>query len=312
MGQVGFEVPSTPDPDGDMDAIRSHDVQANGIRIHAWRAGNGPPLVLLHGWPEFCRTWRRLIPLLSDRFDVIAPDLRGFGDTDKPFSGPGDAVTADVLAQDLDALLDALGIEAPVGIVSHDVGAYAAQAFARWRPERVGGLFFFNCPYPGIGRRWSDPDHLKEIWYQSFHQMPFASALVGSSREACRLYIGHFLRHWAGNPHAFDADLDAWVENFLKPGNLQGGFNWYIAANQARLATMRGELPAMPPIATPTRVLWGGRDPILKAEWMDRLPEFFSNLEASVAPDSGHFVQMEQPELAAREIRAFFDRIQGS
>ena len=62
---------------------------------------------------------------------------------------------------------------------------------------------------------------------------------------------------------------------------------------------MRGEAPDLPPIATPTRVLWGGRDPVLKAEWMDRLPEFFTDLEASVAEEAGHFVQMEQPELAA-------------
>ena len=65
----------------------------------------------------------------------------------------------------------------------------------------------------------------------------------------------------------------------------------------------------MPPIATPTRVLWGGRDPIIKAEWMDRLPEYFTDLEASVASDAGHFVQMEQPELAAEEIRRFFGRV---
>ena len=284
-------------------------VTANGIRVHTWREGSGPTLLLLHGWPEFCRVWRRLIPLLSTEFDLIAPDLRGFGQTEKPVSGPSDAATAEVLAEDAAALLEALGCDGPVGLVSHDVGAYAAQAFARRWPERVAGLFFFDCPYPGIGRRWAAPEHLKEIWYQSFHQMPFAAGLVGSSREACALYIGHFLRHWAGDPQAFDEDLEAWIDNFMQPGNLQGGFNWYLSASRARLATIRGDVPPAPPIAAPTRVLWGGRDPILKAEWMDRLPEFFADLEASVAPEAGHFLHMEQPDLAAREIRAFFGRI---
>ena len=242
----------------------SHHVSANGIRIHYLREGAGPTLVLLHGWPEFCRTWRRLMPLLNHGFDLVAPDLRGFGDTEKPDAGPTD---------------------------------------------RVAGLFFFNCPYPGIGRRWAEPDHMKEMWYQSFHLLPWAADLVGSSRETCRLYIGHFLRHWSGDPHAFDEDLEAWIDNFMKPGNLQGGFNWYIGGRRARLALMRGEAPDQPPIATPTRVLWGARDPILKAEWTDRLPEFFTDLEASVAEEAGHFVQMEQPELAAAAIRAFFDRI---
>ena len=310
-----------------MAAFRSYHVEANGIRIHYLRAGHGPgvgyepgkgsvpgedrgpTLILLHGWPEFCRTWRRLIPLLADDFDLVAPDLRGFGDTEKPYAGPTDTMTAEVLADDLLALLDVLGLERPVGIVSHDVGAYAAQILARRRPERVAGLFFFNCPYPGIGRRWAEPEHLKEIWYQSFNQMPWAADLVGSSREACRLYIGHFLRHWAGDPHAFDEDFEAWIDNFLKPGNLQGGFNWYIAANRSRLAVMRGEGPEAPPVTVPTRVLWGGRDPVLKAQWIDRLAEFFTDLDASVAAEAGHFVQMEQPDLAAREIRAFFRRI---
>ena len=287
----------------------SHRVRANGIDVHYLREGSGPPLVLLHGWPEFCRTWRKVMPLLRDGFDLIAPDLRGFGDTEKPYAGPTDAMTAEVLAEDLAGLLDALGL-ARVGLVSHDVGAYAAQVFARRWPDRIAGLFFFNCPYPGIGRRWGEPEHLKEIWYQSFHQMPWAADLVGSSREACRIYIGHFLRHWAGgNPQAFDDDIEAWVDNFLKPGNLQGGFNWYVGANRSRLAVMRGEAPDLPPIQAPTRVLWGGRDPVLKAEWSDRLPEFFTDLEASVAPEAGHFVQMEQPELAAAEIRSFFGRI---
>ena len=80
-----------------MDA-QSHFVTANGIRMHLRRAGRGPTLLLLHGWPEFCRTWRRVIPRLADSFDLVAPDFRGFGDTEKPDPGPTDAVTADLLA----------------------------------------------------------------------------------------------------------------------------------------------------------------------------------------------------------------------
>jgi pimeloyl-ACP methyl ester carboxylesterase len=135
--------------------------------MHYWREGRGSTLLLLHGWPEFCRTWRRLIPLLAAGFDLIAPDFRGFGDTEKPDPGPTDAMTVDVLAEDMRALLDALGLDRPVGFVSHDVGAYVTQVFARRWPERAAGLFFFNCPYPGIGRRWAEPEHLKEIWYHT-------------------------------------------------------------------------------------------------------------------------------------------------
>ena len=293
-----------------MTGFKSHYITANGIRIHYLREGRGPALLLLHGWPEFCRVWRKCIPDLASEFDVIAPDLRGFGDTEKPAHGPSADAGADVHAADILGLMDGLCLER-VGIVSHDVGAYVAQAIAHQQADRLRGLFFFNCPYAGIGARWAAPEHLSEIWYQTFHQQPWAAALVGSSRETCRTYIGHFLRHWAHDAHAFDEDLEAWVDNFMKPGNLQGGFNWYISAHQARLAVMRGEVPKRSriPISVPARVLWGASDPVLKSEWSDRLDEFFSDVEVTIAPEAGHFVHYEQPALACREIEAFFRRV---
>ncbi len=284
-------------------------VHANDINIYYLRQGQGQPLVLLHGWPEFSGVWERCMALLADRFTLLAPDLRGFGETDKPYAGPTDAMTADVLATDLESFLDALGVTQPVGLVSHDVGAQVAQAFARRCPQRLTGLFFFNCPYPGIGRRWIEPDHVGEVWYQTFNTLPWAAGMVGSSRETCRLYIGHFLRHWAADGHAFDQELERYVDNFMRPGNLQGGFNWYIGVRATRRAQMKGEARPLPPIAVPTRVLWGERDPVLKAQWMDRLPETFTNLDASVAEGIGHFVHYEAPEQAAGEIRRFFERL---
>lgn len=285
--------------------IRSIHVPVNGIRLHVARTGEGPPLVLLHGWPEFWLTWRPVMERLRGRFSLVAPDLRGFGDSDKPAIGPSAAAGAEAHAADLAALLENLGLER-VGLVGHDVGAYVAQAFARRWPERLSGLFFFNCATPGVGARWAAPRHLREVWYQSFHQLPWAAALVGSSREACRLYIGHFLRHWSRDPRAFDGLLEAFVDNFMKPGNLQGGFDWYASAAPARLAVMEGRAPALPKIDVPTRVLWGRHDPIIKVEWMDGLADTFSQFEASVAEEAGHFVHVEAPDLAADAIADFF------
>lgn len=281
---------------------------ANGITVHAARTGRGRPLVLLHGWPEFWLTWAPCMRRLADRFQLVAPDLRGFGASDKPDPGPSRAVGPEVHATDVLALLDELGLER-VGIVSHDVGAYVAQVLARQWPERIAGLFFFNCPYPGIGRRWAEAEHLIEIWYQSFHQLPWAADLVGDSRAACRTYIGHFLRHWAHDPHSFDADLETWVDNFLRPGNLQGGFNWYLSVAEARAQVIREEVPPLPKIALPTRIMWGQHDPVLKVEWIDRLPEYFADPEVTIAEGAGHFVHYETPDAAAAAIAAFFERL---
>jgi pimeloyl-ACP methyl ester carboxylesterase len=280
----------------------------NGITVHCARYGRGRPLVLLHGWPEFWLTWARCMQRLADEFDLLAPDLRGFGASEKPTIGPSRAAGPEVHAEDLLALIDGLGLDR-VGIVSHDVGAYVAQVLARQQPARIAGLFFFNCPYPGIGRRWAEASHLTEIWYQSFHQMPWAADLVGGSRQSCRIYIGHFLRHWARDPASFDGDLEAWVDNFMQPGNLQGGFDWYLSVAEARAKVIREETAPLAKIALPTRIMWGRHDPVLKVEWMDRLPDYFEAPELTVAENAGHFVHYETPDSAAEAIASFFQRL---
>jgi len=283
-------------------------VAARGLHFNVLRAGGGRPLLLLHGWPEFARVWEKVIPRLASRFQLIAPDLRGFGASDKPDPAPSAAAGAEVHAADMLALLDALGI-GKMGIVAHDVGAHVAQVMARAHAERIAGLFFFDYPYAGIGARWAAADHLKEIWYQSFHQQPWAASLVGASRETCRIYFSHFLRHWSARKDAFDDAIETWVDNFMQPGNLQGGFNWYISANAARLAMIRGDAPKPPPIGLPTCIRWGERDPVLPAAWGDRLGEFFTDLDFKPMAGVGHFPHWEDADRAAREIGGFFERI---
>jgi pimeloyl-ACP methyl ester carboxylesterase len=281
------------------------DLDANGINIHYVRHGEGLPLVLLHGWPEFWLTWRKNILPLAESFDVVASDLRGFGDSDKPALPDPPSALLKEYVEDLRRLADALGFER-FGIVSHDVGAYVAQAFARSYTERLSGLFFFNCPYPGIGERWAEADHVNEIWYQSFNQQPWAASLVGENRKTCETYISHFLDHWSHERGFLDEDLDLWVENFMKQGNLQGGFNWYISTNEGRIQQIRHGPAELPKIETPTRVLWGVSDSVLKVEWADRLGDYFANLDFSPAEEAGHFVHYERPELANEEISGFF------
>jgi len=282
------------------------EVMIPGLKIHYARKGHGQPLILLHGWPEFWLTFRRNIDVLAEDFDVIVPDIRGFGEsrsTDRPVDVP---LTAKQIADDLAGFLDTVGVKQRIGIVTHDVGSVAAQTFARSYPERLAGLFFFNAPHPGIGRRWAAAETIPEIWYQTFHQLPIAPKLVGASRETCEAYFGYQMAHWSHDPHLFDADLHLWIDNFMAPGALEGGFAYYKGIAESRLEMIRNGPPRLPKIGHPTRVLWGGSDPILRPEWIDNLGDTFSNLYADVLPKAGHFVHYEAAERANREIHSFF------
>lgn len=287
-----------------LEMIQHSMIQTNGARLHVAETGAGRPLLLLHGWPEFCFTWEPVMTRLAGRFRLLAPDLRGFGDSDKP-AGP---FGAEDHASDLLALLDHLASE-KIGVVGHDVGGAAMLPFSRRAPERIAGLFFFDFVYPGIGPRMGEPDRLKEIWYQSFNQTAMAPVLVGANRETCTAYFGYFLRHWAWRKNAFDEVLDIFVDNFLKPGSLEGGFAHYKGSHAGRIAMMKGEAPKLPAIEIPTCVRWAEHDPVLLYEWTDRLFETFSNLDVAQFSDVGHFPHREDPDRAAAEISGFFERI---
>lgn len=285
-----------------------HDqVRLNGVTLHVARLGEGRPLLLMHGWPEFWWTWEPVMQRLADRFTLIAPDFRGFGDSGKP---AGESQSADagspVLAQDMLELLQALGIER-AGVVGHDISAMVIQEMARRSPDVLTGIFCFDCPHPQIGRRFLEHGHYRELWYQSFHQLPWAAKLVGHTRETCRLYFSHFLRHWSVRQEWVEQALEPWVDNFMKPGNLQGGFNWYISNQAARLAAIRGDVSALPRIGVPACVRWGD-SAVLPATWGGTLGEVFENLDFAPFPGVGHFPHREDPDRAAGAIAAFFDR----
>jgi pimeloyl-ACP methyl ester carboxylesterase len=279
-------------------------VRADGTAFHVARTGTGQPLLLLHGWPEFWLTWEPVMARLADGYNLFAPDLRGFGDSDKPNGSFG----PDQHATDMLALMDALGLK-QVGVVGHDIGGAVMQSLARKTPERFSGLFFFDFVYPGIGARMAEPERLNNIWYQSFNQMEMAPHLVGATRESCRTFIGHFLKSWALRKNAFDDVLEAFTDNFLKPGNLAGGFAHYRASHEGRIRMMKGDAPRLAPIHVPTCIRWAEHDPLFPFSWTDRLGETFSDLDLAPFPGVGHFPHREDPDRAAAEISAFFYRI---
>jgi pimeloyl-ACP methyl ester carboxylesterase len=267
-------------------------LETSDLHISYVRAGSGSPVVFLHGWPEFNRTWMHNLPVLAEAFDCIAPDLRGFGRTVSKRRRGADGTPPLLLAKDLRDFVDALGLER-IAIVSHDVGATIAQNFALAWPDRVSKLFFFNCVYPGIGPRWGDFRHFPDNWYQQFHEKSFAAELIGSSREACRIYLRHFLTNLSHQKTAFDPYLEEWVDNFLLPGNLQGGFDWYIGASRLRRRMMEGVGLTLPKITTPSYFFWGAHDPVLKFEFADKLGDHFETFTLERSEDTGHFTHFE-------------------
>jgi pimeloyl-ACP methyl ester carboxylesterase len=285
-------------------------VDTTALEVHYVRAGRGLPVVFLHGWPEFARTWLHNLPVLAERFDCIAPEFRGFGQTRSKAARSEGGTPPQLLARDLKDFVDALGL-ASFAIVSHDVGSFVAQTFTQAYPDRIRGLFFFNCAYPGIGARWGAWENFPELWYQQFHQKDFAAALVGSSRQAATIYFRHFLTHWADQKHAFEPHLEEWIDNFLRPGNLQGGFDWYIGVNRFRARVMQEGAAPVRKIVHPTCFLWGRHDPVLKFAWTDRLGDYFADFALDCAEEAGHFVHFEQPALANERMLGFLERLAG-
>jgi pimeloyl-ACP methyl ester carboxylesterase len=282
------------------DGLRHEYATVNGLRYHYVREGSGPPLLLVHGWPGFYYEWHLNIRPLSQHFEVVAPDMRGYAYTDAPDLKPEEGYTPAVFADDILALLNHLRWD-KANIVTHDFGAVWVQQFARTHPDRLDRLIMFNPPYPGIGMRWMEVTHIPQIWYQMFHQLPWAEDLVGSSRKATELYIRHFLSHWSCDKDIWgDAEIAEFVEAFSRPGVLRGGFNCYRAA-------FRGgwQLQGDPKIYAPTLILWGDSDAVLPFPWSDKLPDFFPDLKFVKVEKAGHWLMREKPEILNQAIIDF-------
>jgi len=284
------------------DGFKHEYATINGLKYHYVRQGSGPPLMLVHGWPGFYYEWHEVIGPLSEKFDVVVPDMRGYAYTDKPDLAPEEGYTPAIFAEDIAALLDHLGWD-KANFVTHDFGAVWVQQFARTFRDRVDKLVLFDPPYPGIGARWLAPSYVRETWYQSFHQLPWAEGLVGSSREATRLYVSHFLSHWSHDKNLWsEEEIEEYVEAFSQPGAIRGGFNCYRAAFRSAGAAFGG---GDPKIYAPTMVLWADDDAVLPFEWSDHLGDFFPELAFRKMENAGHFMMRERPVEVTAAIKEF-------
>jgi pimeloyl-ACP methyl ester carboxylesterase len=267
------------------------------------RTGSGPPVLLLHGWPGSRDDFHALVPRLTDVADVIAPDLRGFGESDKHAVAPAEGYSANAQARSLIGLLDELELDAVV-TAGYDIGSRIAQTLATTSPDRVRALVVAP-PLPGAGERVLTPSAHREFWYQAFHQLPLAEQLVDGRAHAVRAYLRHFWDHWSAPEFSIpDADLDRLVDHYAQAGAFTASIGWYRAGS-GTVARSLAEHPPAPDdrIAVSTHVLWPEHDPLFPVEWSDRLEEYFSAVRLTRLPGSGHFSPLEAPDAFAEAIR---------
>ncbi|WP_104525216.1 alpha/beta fold hydrolase [Blastococcus atacamensis] len=282
--------------------LRSRPVDGFGLAYG--RSGGGPPVVLLHGWPGDRTDFRLLVPLLAGDADVVVPDLRGFGESDRHEVRPEDGYTADAQARSVVGLVDELGLE-PVVLAGYDIGSRIAQTVARLFPDRVRALVVAP-PLPGAGRRLLDPDVVGEFWYQNLHRSGLPEHLLDGDRDAVRGYLEHFWSHWSGPSFTPDpADLDRLADSYARPGAFIASIGWYRVGPGILVRGLAEQAPdPVDRLRTPTHVLWPAHDPLFPAAWGDRLGEFFTDVTVTPVPDAGHFLPLEAPEAFASAIRA--------
>ena len=275
----------------------------DGFRLAYDRTGGGPPVVLLHGWPGGRTDFGPVAALLADAADVVVPDLRGFGESDRHEVDPDEGYSGAAQARSVIGLLEELEL-GPAVLAGYDIGSRIAQAVAQEVPDRVRALVL-TPPAPGAGRRMLDPEPQAQFWYQHFHRLPLAGQLLDGRPDAVRSYLRHFWSHWSGPSFSPSGDdLDRLAAAYGRPGAFISSIGWYRAGPgiSARALAERAPEPA-DRLRVPVHVLWPGHDPLFPEAWSDRLGEFFADVTLTSLPDAGHFVPLEAPEEFAAAIR---------
>jgi pimeloyl-ACP methyl ester carboxylesterase len=275
----------------------------DGFSLEYDRAGSGPAVVLLHGWPGSRSDHRAVAALLHDDADVVVPDLRGFGGSDRHDRPPSEAYSADAQADSVCGLIEDLELDRPV-LAGYDVGSRVAQTVARRRPDDVRGLVIAP-PLPGAGARILEPQAQREFWYQPFHQLELSAALMDGDARAVRAYLAHFWSHWSAPGWTVEPErLDALTELYARPGAFGASIGWYRAGAGAVARSLAERPPApLDRVAVPTAVLWPEHDPLFPLAWSDRIDDYFADAELTVLDGIGHFVPVEAPAAMADAIR---------
>lgn len=276
----------------------------NGVRIHFGTAGpeDGPVLLLIHGYPEMSIAWRKTISsLVAAGFRLVVPDLRGAGGSARPAGG----YDKKTLSADLAGLLDHLGIEEPINVVGHDIGAMVAYAFARQFPARTKKLAILASPVPGTDIFEQASRDGSKVWHYYFHQAADIPEALTQGREA--RYLERYYHDMAVDAYAIENDaFDTYVRFYSQPGGMRAGFEYYRAFPADALDNRRWHAE-QGPLTIPVLALAGASSRYAKLLG-PMMEEVASDVTAVAIPGAGHWLPEENPKAVVDALLAFLKR----
>ena len=283
---------------GQKPGYESKFANVNGVRIHYLKAGTGKnPLVLIHGFGDNAHMW---IPLFKDfgkEYTVIAPDLRGLGESSRPATGY-DKKTA---AVDIHELVKSLGFK-DIDLVGHDIGLMVAYAYAAQFSSEVKKLALLDAPIPGIGEIWESIYTNPTLWHFHFVKSPIALDLV-KGRE--RLFLEHFWQTLSGNPKKpTEADRRMYAASYAQPGVMRDAFEYFRAFNDQDAADNRKFGRTKLPM--PLLLITGDKAMGPALEQQAKLVS--ENYRSIIFKETGHWLMDERPAETAAALKDFFER----
>jgi pimeloyl-ACP methyl ester carboxylesterase len=276
-------LPSVPGVDHEI-------VETSRLRMHVARAGEaGPPLVLLHGWPQHWYAWRHVIPRFAERYRVLCPDLRGLGWTEAPSRG----YEKENLAIDILALLDALELPR-VFLIGHDWGAHAGFLLCLREPRRVERFVALNDIHPWLRPSPRDALHAWRLWHQVVLAAPVVGAWLLRHRPA---FVKGLIRAWSAKDVWNEAELDVFASSLTEPGRARASTQYY------RTFLLRELLPTLAGryrdyrLQTPTLLLFGADDGVIRPHQVRGYERHADHMRLELIPGVGHFTAEEASDL---------------
>lgn len=279
--------------------IEQHDAQLNGVKLHYVACGDGPLVVLLHGFPDFHGGWKHQIPALCEAgFRVIAPDLRGYNLSSKPQRLCEYSISR--LSDDVKALIHHEGAQ-KAAVVGHDWGGAIAWHLAMFHPRCVSKLVALNAPHPvAFARELKNPKQWLKSWYILFFQLRYWPEIAIRWRDF--YFLRRVFRNDPTRRDAFsDEDIEDAINALKQRGALTSALNYYRA--------LRCPLPEkqrkMKRIKVPTLLLWGERDSYLGVGMSHDLEAWIPRIEVQRFADASHWLQRDEPQRVNEAIIRF-------